>query len=73
MLPSYRKRLGIIGLSLLPGICGFFGAQVAIVPRAKTPEAELSGPKANIRVDTNLVLLFIPAPGVDLGYPFDRS
>jgi len=57
MLPSYRKRLGIIGLSLLPGICGLLGAQVAIVPRAKTPEAELSGPKANIRVDTNLVLI----------------
>src|SRR5690242_12520136 len=57
MLPSYRKLFGFIALTFVPGICHFLGAQVSIVPRAKTPEAELSGPRGNIRVDTNLVLI----------------
>ncbi len=57
MLPSCHKLFGFIALCAAPGICLIVGAQVSIVPRAKTPEAELGGPRANIRVDTNLVLI----------------
>jgi Ca-activated chloride channel homolog len=57
MLPSCRKLFGFIALSVAPGMWGVAGAQVSIVPRVKTPEVDLGGPKGNIRVDTNLVLI----------------
>ncbi len=57
MLPSCRKLFGFIALCVAPVICNYASAQVSIVPRVKTPEAELGGPRSNIRVDTNLVLI----------------
>ena len=55
MLPSYRKLFifGVIGLSLSSALWG----QASIEPRSKpAPKAEIL-PKANIRVDSTLVLI----------------
>jgi len=61
MLPSRRSVFGICATTVLLGTCawGFQNeasdSRVAVAPRAKPPEE--SGLKANIRVDSNLVLI----------------
>jgi VWFA-related protein len=58
MLPSYLKFLSYA--ALLFALTGFetARAQVEITPRQRTPEkSELTAPKANIRVDSTLVLI----------------
>jgi VWFA-related protein len=53
MLPSYRKLFLISAISVAPAIWG----QGPIAPRSKTEKPEAATPKANIRVDSTLVLI----------------
>jgi Ca-activated chloride channel homolog len=57
MLPSYRKLLLSLSLSATLGIVGSLSAQVNIIPRSRPGEVDTLGPKPNIRVDSNLVLI----------------
>src|ERR1700676_3907396 len=57
MLPSYRKQFLFSVIILILATGAFAQPPVNITPRApNVPKAEVL-PKANIRVDTNLVLI----------------
>jgi len=55
MLPSYRKLLLCSAILIAPAIPG--GAQGPVSPRPKPAERSEASPTANIRVDSNLVLI----------------
>src|ERR1051325_9999535 len=55
MLPSYRNLLLCSAIALAPAIWG--GPQGPVRPRPKPAEKSEPAPKANIRVDSNLVLI----------------
>src|ERR1051325_10911318 len=55
MLPSYRNLLLCSAIALAPAIWG--GPQGPVTPRPKPAEKTDPAPKANIRVDSTLVLI----------------
>src|ERR1041384_3989416 len=55
MLPSYRNLLLCSAIALAPAILG--GPQGPVTPRPKPAEKTDPAPKANIRVDSTLVLI----------------
>jgi len=57
MLPSYRKLFVFGAFALVPAVGAFAQGPVSITPRASKAAKSEVLPKANIRVDTNLVLI----------------
>lgn len=57
MLPSHRKLLLSSGLLLAAAFSAAAQPSVQIAPRTRIPEKSEPAPKANIRVDSNLVLI----------------
>jgi VWFA-related protein len=60
MLPSHPKSFVVTAALLGITFCGSAqdsGAPASIVPRSRAPEKHAISPRANIRVDTNLVLI----------------
>ena len=57
MLPSYRKLLSLSAMVFGAVLLATAQQGVQITPRTRTPEKNEPAPRANIRVDSNLVLI----------------